>query len=48
MILVGVAFILFASLVEFLGTSVVQSGFIVGIGCAVAGLLVGERIRTRP
>lgn len=47
LIVPGVAFIIFAALIEFAEFTVVASAFVVGIGLVVLGVLIGERFPTR-
>jgi hypothetical protein len=43
MVVIGLAFIIFAALIQFTGLSIVASAFLVGIGLVVLALLLGER-----
>jgi hypothetical protein len=43
MLLVGLAFVVFAALLQFSTLSVIASAFLVGLGLVVFALLSGER-----
>lgn len=47
MLLLGIAFCVFAALIEFAGISIVGSAFLVGAACIILGLVLGERLPSR-
>lgn len=44
MLIIGIAFAVFAALIKFVGLSVVNSAFLVGIALIVFGFLIHERL----
>lgn len=44
MLVLGIALVIVAALVEFAHLSIIGAMFLVGAGCIVLGLVVGERL----